>query len=1788
MPPTRQTRHTTRTKTDPYLLHHHDSNGIHKPTSLDGNSSDDALTPQRAIEILKKHHQNIQNEITFIKSNHHPNYSRYHSQTLDESSRIDFSIMEALQQSLEPHQPRDESTISMHPLSDSSSKSYSHTPSTTSSSATSSSPNSTTSPPSTPPTTQSSTAIHKPPSTTTPAATTSIDSDSKVGESSSRSDNQYEETRSKDHDSLITQSATTMDNLSDEENEESKDEDVEYQPSRKKVKTTTEENEQKRMEDELLSKEETILKEIKEMQRKGEWLPQTQQKIGKEPKRNRSHWDYLLEEMEFIAKDFAQSRKWKVTTAKKYAKSVAKYHQQLEQQEIKKQKEIELNLRKQASKIAKLVKKDFWEKIAKLVKYKNQSIIDDTKQQLLAEKRDLLVKQTEKYTQLISQDLISVTSETTNSTLQDDTSQAEEEINNQDFTPSSEDDDSDHIIDTEDEDEDYEDEIEQLKKESEMDIDTIMKQNYNNAPVEDENMLTDKMKDSSMMVSEEPAEYSAPVESSLTNTATNNELSQPPSLEDSQSSLMNQVAEDAKQYQPTGFTLTTSKVKTPIPFLLNENLKLREYQQIGLDWLVTMHDKGLNGILADEMGLGKTIMTISLIAHLACTEKIWGPHLVVVPSSVLLNWEIEFKRWCPSLKILAYHGTQKQRKDKRVGWNKPNAFHVCITSYNLVVQDKIMFKRKKWHYLILDEAHHIRNFKGQTWQSLLNFNTERRLLLTGTPLQNNVMELWSLMHFIMPHVFQSHSEFKDWFSNSIQGMVEGKQEMNKELISRLHTILRPFILRRLKKEVSEQLPSKQEHVVRVRLSKRQRNLYEDFISRADTRETLASGNVFKMINVVMQLRKVCNHPDLFEPRPIISPFASVPLSLLSAPIQSIILDPIYYGSDDYLNCYHDLQSRYFTLSNYFNFVFTQHENRMSMENFDQVSSLRPIPADHASSNTSSNQIPTPLTTPSASNTITAPRTDSSLLKLEDLSPEDQDQLYHMYSHDLNVDQHNDNSFFKKRALEMALNRYRDRVERANYMQSVNSHRCERKPIYGYNFIKILESIALEKEMKRFHKCNEFEDVLHSMCKSLEELEQELSFELDNFVCFIPHARSEAPEIREVSTIRFKKDLIEQHVVRHVISPTLDLIRKASIRMQMHFPDKRLLQYDCGKLQKLSSMLKDLKREGHRVLIFTQMSKMLDVLESFMSMNGHSYFRLDGQTKLEERQYMMECFNNNPKIFAFILSTRSGGVGINLTGADTVIFYDSDWNPAMDAQAQDRCHRIGQTRNVNIYRLISESTIEERILLKANQKRHMNEIVIHNGAFTPDFLKNQMEVRDLFKDSEKSFSNALLDAEEQMSAYNNMINNENNKQKESETETYNEKDLDRILTSAEDENDVEALRNARKEQTEQSQNDFADVEATAEDDIINHLTPVEQFAFTQLTERTMNAVQQEIEEIKQSEKERTENWKNQLQQIDSDLDMSDENNADNESKDEVESNSSDESTQNFYEYEDQRELWNSLQICIPTSILRDLYGDIDELFLNKDALPSSPSPSQQLHAELEQTPSHCSWLNKSTSSNSSQLEHESSIHNDTHRVVSVDKKSLLHNHSNNSNSHSRDEEQSNPSSLPSSHLDDFCEIGSGSIDDMILFSGLDESHPIMNNPSSSTIDSNVGRRVSPSTGMNTIHNHTALVQTTQKVQDPPQNLNVEELDPLNETVPIVTLQRRPKKRISHDKKQVVPPATATSNDNNKPMSGTPHHDSTTTATTGTNQLLNIPIDHHQVYNHYMAILLLQQILPYPRL
>lgn len=173
--------------------------------------------------------------------------------------------------------------------------------------------------------------------------------------------------------------------------------------------------------------------------------------------------------------------------------------------------------------------------------------------------------------------------------------------------------------------------------------------------------------------------------------------------------------------------------------------------------------------------ISKTIQTIALLGHLACDKGVWGQHLIIVPTSVILNWEMEFKKFLPGMKVLTYYGNQKERKEKRVGWHTENTWQVCITSYQIALADQHIFRRKNWCYMILDEAHNIKNFRSQRWQTLLGFKAQRRLLLTGTPLQNNLMELWSLLYFLMPGGigadatavvgFANHKEFMEWFSS---------------------------------------------------------------------------------------------------------------------------------------------------------------------------------------------------------------------------------------------------------------------------------------------------------------------------------------------------------------------------------------------------------------------------------------------------------------------------------------------------------------------------------------------------------------------------------------------------------------------------------------------------------------------------------------------------------------------------------------------------------------------------------------------------------------------------------------------------------------------------------------------------------------------------------------------------------------------------------------------------------------------------------------------------------------
>ncbi len=1017
--------------------------------------------------------------------------------------------------------------------------------------------------------------------------------------------------------------------------------------------------------DDSIQREASSLRSIFQLQSQGLWgSKQVARQI--EPPRNKCHWDFLLEEMAWMSNDFRRERKWKMDAARKISKAVLKYFRDLEAKEEMNSKKESADLRRIASNLARQVKK-FWIQIGKVKQHCDSVAAEEEKKKALEEKLNLIVGETEQ----LAKDL------TVEFQKDEPSSQAEfldSHPEDHDFVHEEQKDDETSLF--EGGDGGSGDEAHVLHHESTLPIESVLEKYKGYLDHNTESSDSSSSNEASSDANSDSSEEEGNGESLRLLLETDAE----PVQEDEGKKIMAQFAESANEAQPTGFTLSTTKVKTPVPFLLKH--KLREYQHIGLDWLVTMHDKGLNGILADEMGLGKTIITISLLSYLACSRGEWGCHLIIVPTSVMLNWEMELKKWCPALKILTYYGSQKERRAKRVGWSKKNTFHVCITSYKLVVQDQIIFRRKKWNYLILDEAQHIKNFQSQRWQVLLNFKASHRILLTGTPLQNNLMELWSLMHFLMPQVFRSHSEFKEWFCRPVNGMLDGSEKFDSDLVARLHSILRPFLLRRLKSDVEQQLPPKYEHVLLCPLSKRQRLLYDEFISCRSTVDVLSSSNYLGMMNILMQLRKVCNHPDLFEVRPIISSFDQ-PVSL-SFTAHSICCDILESSSIS-------------ETLRFFGLQFTHLLEEWSTEVSNYLPHYQATPE----------QILSPSSFPSSSS-----------------------QLTHVISEPKSLLE------WKSYLSQVELAQERLRSIHVSY---VNRIRCSTPPVnIGWNLRSLLCVVVPSRDVHRIadnpRNFLSFSSKLLNLVKLPSARASEMRPILEEYSFVIPRVRASCPELTSVHPIssanrrNFMMESLSSKASEIILRD--DVLRVSQIRQTLYFPDKRLIQFDCGKLQKLAELLRDLKSKGSRALIFTQMSRVLDILETFLNIHGHTYFRLDGTTKIEQRQVLMERFNNDPRIFLFILSTRSGGVGINLTGADSVIFYDSDWNPAMDAQAQDRCHRIGQTRDVHIYRLISERTIEENILKKAQQKKLLDAVVIQDGQFTTDFFA-QIDLRTFF-------------------------------------------------------------------------------------------------------------------------------------------------------------------------------------------------------------------------------------------------------------------------------------------------------------------------------------------------------------------------------------------------------------------------------------------------------------------------
>ncbi|AWP13756.1 putative lymphoid-specific helicase [Scophthalmus maximus] len=532
---------------------------------------------------------------------------------------------------------------------------------------------------------------------------------------------------------------------------------------------------------------------------------------------------------------------------------------------------------------------------------------------------------------------------------------------------------------------------------------------------------------------------------------------------------------------------------------------MRSYQIEGIEWLRMLWENGINGILADEMGLGKTIQCIAHIAMMI-EKKVMGPFLVVAPLSTLPNWINEFKRFAPEVSVLLYHGPQPERAKvlKQIGVPQ-GPLRMCpvvITSFEISMIDRKFLQRSQWKYLIVDEGHRIKNLNCRLVQELKMLPTDNKLLLTGTPLQNNLAELWSLLNFLLPEVFDDLKSFESWFDINTLGEAESvvAAEREKNVLSMLHQILTPFLLRRLKSDVTLEVPPKKEIVVYAPLTAKQEAFYTAVVNKT----------IAKMLGQERTEAPVC-------------------------------------------------------LS----------------------SSGRP----------------------------------------------------------------------KRRTRKVV-----------SYKETDGDS--------PYDLEKYLEMVSKELEQSST-----------SVLDVQSPLNAQINLKLQNILMLL------------------KRCCNHPYLVEYPLDPAT----------QEFMIDEQLV-LSSGKFLILDRLLPALKKREHKVLIFSQMTSILDLLMDYCYLRGFQYSRLDGSMSYSDRDENMTKFSKDPEVFLFLLSTRAGGLGINLTAADTVIIFDSDWNPQADLQAQDRCHRIGQTKPVLVYRLVTANTIDQKILERASAKRKLEQMVIHKNKF----------------------------------------------------------------------------------------------------------------------------------------------------------------------------------------------------------------------------------------------------------------------------------------------------------------------------------------------------------------------------------------------------------------------------------------------------------------------------------------
>lgn len=642
-------------------------------------------------------------------------------------------------------------------------------------------------------------------------------------------------------------------------------------------------------------------------------------------------------------------------------------------------------------------------------------------------------------------------------------------------------------------------------------------------------------------------------------------------------SVQEALAEAADEMEEKGEGLGAQDlVATEQPKLVSGG-KMREYQLEGLEWLKTLWMNGLCGILADEMGLGKTVQAISLIAFFK-ENNISGPFLVAAPLSTVRNWIEEFKKWTPEINTVLYHGSKDERAEIRKKHMKMHQqskfeFPVVVTSYEICMNDRNFLANYKWRYIVVDEGHRLKNMNCRLIKELMTYQSANRLLITGTPLQNNIAELWSLLHFLLPEVFNDLDSFERWFDFSSvlddRDDADGKAKKRKNnLVSTMHAILKPFLLRRVKTDVETSLPPKREYILYAPLTSEQQEIYREIL--AGTARTYLEDKAVERIEArsrTSSLKRKANDSGRSTRA------KAVKTGRTATPVSNA--------------------SRADTPNSVASTGSTRRGRRAGRHNYEEIS-------DH--------------------------EFNSRLKQMEK---------------DENADLNGNNASSSEADTDEEAARERSRT------------------------LKLAKREIASKRLQN--------PVMQA-----------------RLACNSPH--------------NFYWPFSSGHPD---VDGDLDLP-----------PVDETLITSSGKLLLLDTLLPHLLELKHKILIFSQFKTTLDILETYCTdLRSWPVCRIDGSISQEDRYEQITSFNS-PKSEhkIFLLSTRAGGQGINLVAADTVILFDSDWNPQQDLQAMDRAHRIGQKRPVIVYRFATRGTVEETLLLKADSKRRLEKLVIQKGKF----------------------------------------------------------------------------------------------------------------------------------------------------------------------------------------------------------------------------------------------------------------------------------------------------------------------------------------------------------------------------------------------------------------------------------------------------------------------------------------